>query len=94
MLIFHFVVLLIFALVNIKMGFFQKLKEFGSKIVRGVKKGWAWLKDKAAPVIRKVLPIAKTAATAIGTAFGHPEAGAIAEKVGGVVDTGLRMIGR
>ena len=76
------------------MGFFQKLKDFGSKIVKGVKKGWDWLRDKAAPVIRKVLPVARDAATAIGGAFGHPEAGAIADKVAGVVDKGLRFIGR
>lgn len=48
------------------MGFFQKLKDFGSKIVKGVKKGWDWLRDKAAPVVRKVLPIAKQIAPAFG----------------------------
>lgn len=76
------------------MGFFQKLKDFGSKIVKGIKKGWDWLRDKAAPVVRKILPIAKTGATVIGTALGHPEAGAIAGKVGDIVDKGLRFVGQ
>ena len=76
------------------MGFFQKLKDFGSKVVKGIKKGWDWLRDKAAPVVRKILPIAKTGATVIGTALGHPEAGAIAGKVGDIVDKGLRFIGQ
>lgn len=76
------------------MGFFQKLKDFGSKIVKGVKKGWDWLRDKAAPVVRKILPAAKTAAGVIGTALGHPEAAGIADKVGGVIDKGLQFIGR
>lgn len=76
------------------MGFFQKLKDFGSKVVKGIKKGWDWLRDKAAPVVRKILPIAKTGATVIGTALGHPEVGAVADKVGGIVDKGLSFIGR
>lgn len=76
------------------MGFFQKLKDFGSKVVKGIKKGWDWLRDKAAPVVRKILPIAKTGATVIGTALGHPEAGAIAGKVGDIVDKGLRFVGQ
>lgn len=76
------------------MGFFQKLKDFGSKVVRGIRKGWDFVRDKVAPVVRKILPIAKTGATVIGTALGHPEVGAIADKVGGVVDKGLSFIGR
>lgn len=76
------------------MGFFQKLKDFGSKVVRGIRKGWEFVRDKVAPVVRKILPVAKTGATVIGTALGHPEVGAIADKVGGIVDKGLSFIGR
>lgn len=76
------------------MGFFQKLKDFGSKVVRGIRKGWDFVRDKVAPVVRKILPVVKTGATVIGTALGHPEAGLIADKVGGMVDKGLSFIGR
>lgn len=76
------------------MGFFDKLKSFGSKIVSGIRKGWTWVKDKVAPVVRKILPVVGPAATVIGGAFGHPEAGAIAEKATGVIDKGLKFIGR
>ena len=43
------------------MGFFQKIKDFGSKIVRGIQKGAAWVRDKAAPVVRQVWKFAKPA---------------------------------
>ena len=76
------------------MGFFQKIKDFGSKIVRGVKKGWEWLRDKAAPVVRKVLPVARTIGTAIGGAIGGPAGMAGVNKVADVVDKGLQYIGR
>lgn len=76
------------------MGFFDKLKNFGSKIVSGIRKGWDFVRDKVAPVVRKILPVVKTGATVIGTALGHPEAGAVAGKIGDVVDKGLSFIGR
>lgn len=76
------------------MGFFQKLKDFGSKVVRGIRKGWDFVRDKVAPVVRKILPAVKTGATVIGTALGHPEVGAVADRVGGIVDKGLSFIGR
>lgn len=76
------------------MGFFQKLKDFGSKVVHGIRKGWDFVRDKVAPVVRKVLPIAQKGAAAIGTALGHPEVAGIASKVGDVVDKGLSFIGR
>ena len=76
------------------MGFFDRIKNFGSKVVRGIRKGWDFVKDKVAPIVRKVLPYVQPAATAIGTAFGHPEAGAIAGGVTGAIDKGLRFIGR
>ena len=40
------------------MGFFDKLKNFGSKIVNGFRKGWDFAKNKIIPGIRKALPIA------------------------------------
>lgn len=71
------------------MGFFDKLKAFGSKVVRGIRKGWDFVKQKVAPVVRKVLPFVGPAATAIGTAFGRPDiglkAGQVASKVGDVM---------
>ena len=76
------------------MGFFQKLKDFGSKVVRGIRKGWDWIKDKAAPVVRKILPVVKTAAPVIGAAVGHPEIGMVAGKVADIADKGLSFIGR
>ena len=56
------------------MGFFDKLKSFGSKIVKGVRKGWDFVKNKVVPIVRKVAPFAATAAKGIATALGHPEA--------------------
>ena len=58
------------------MGFFQKLKNFGSKIVKGVRKGWEFVRDKIVPVARKFLPYAATAGKLIATATGHPEVAA------------------
>lgn len=77
-----------------KMGFFDKLRNFGSKIVRGVRKGWDFVKNKVAPVIRKVLPIAQTAGSMIATGLGHPEVAAGISTAGGVIDKGLKLIGR
>jgi len=44
---------------RIKMGFFDKLKNFGSKIVRGIRKGWDFARDKIVPIVRKVWNFAK-----------------------------------
>lgn len=72
------------------MGFFQKLKNFGSKIVKGIRKGWEFVRDKVVPVARKVLPYAKIAGQGIATALGHPEVaagiGAGANTAGKVMD--------
>lgn len=76
------------------MGFFDKLKNFGSKIVRGIRKGWDFVKEKVAPVVRKVLPIVQTAGPAVATALGHPEIGMGISKGAGIVDKGLRFIGK
>ena len=76
------------------MGFFDKLKNFGSKIVKGIRKGWDFVRDKVAPVVRKVLPIARTAGSIIGGAIGGPGAVAGVNKVADVVDKGLSFIGR
>lgn len=76
------------------MGFFDKLKSFGSKIVRGVRKGWDFVKDKVAPVVRKILPFAQTAGSGIATALGHPEVAAGISGAGAAIDKGLKLIGR
>ena len=76
------------------MGFFDKLKNFGSKVVRGIRKGWDFVKNKVAPVVRKILPIAQTAGAAIAGALGGPGAAAGVNKVANVVDKGLSFIGR
>ena len=47
------------------MGFFDKLKSFGSKIVKGVRKGWDFVKERVAPVIRKVWNTAKPIADSV-----------------------------
>ena len=36
------------------MGFFDKLKNFGSKIVSGIRKGWDFARDKVVPVVKKL----------------------------------------
>ena len=76
------------------MGFFDKLKNFGSKIVSGIRKGWDFVKNKVAPVVRKVLPYAQTAGQAIATGLGHPEIAAGIGTAGSVIDKGLKFIGR
>ena len=47
------------------MGFFDKLKNFGSKIINGVRKGWDWAKNKVAPIVRKVWGVAKPIADTV-----------------------------
>ena len=76
------------------MGFFDRLKNFGSKIVSGIRKGWDFVKNKVAPIVRKVLPVAQTAGTMAATALGHPEVAAGINTASGVIDKGLRFIGR
>ena len=41
------------------MGFFDKLKSFGSKVITGFRKGWDWVKNKATPVIKRLWGPAK-----------------------------------
>ena len=41
------------------MGFFDKLKNFGSKVIKGVRKGWDFVKEKVVPVVKKVWGVAK-----------------------------------
>ena len=67
------------------MGFFDKLKEFGSKIVSGIRKGWDWIKKGGADVIRKVWGVAKPIADTIlpGSKPITDAVGRIGEKVGG-----------
>ena len=73
------------------MGFFDKLKSFGSKIVHGIRKGWDWVKTKVAPVVRKVLPVIGKTAPVIGTALGRPDIGMTVGRVG---DTAGQVMGR
>ena len=70
------------------MGLFQKLKDFGSKVVRGVRKGWDFVRDKVAPVARKILPIAQTFGNAI------PQAKPFIGAATNIIDKGLTMMGR
>lgn len=58
------------------MGLWDKIKNFGSKVIKGVRKGWDFLRDKVVPVARKVLPYAATAGKIAATALGHPEVSA------------------
>ena len=76
------------------MGIIDKVKNFGSKIVKGIRKSVDFVRDKVAPVIRKALPYASTAAKGLATALGHPEASAAIGGATQVVDKGLRLIGR
>ena len=71
-----------------EMGFFDKLKNFGSKIVTGVRKGWDFVKNKVAPVVRKAIPVAK------GVAQFIPGASPVVDKVANIADKGLSLIGR
>ena len=75
------------------MGFFDKLKSFGSKVVRGIRKGWDFVKTKVAPVVRKVLPFVGPAATAVGAAFGRPDVGLKAGQIAGKVGDVMTRIG-
>lgn len=76
------------------MGFFDKLKNFGSKIVNGVRKGWDFVRNKVGPVVRKILPIATTAGQAIATGLGHPGIAAGIGAASGAIDKGLKFIGQ
>ena len=69
------------------MGFFDKLKSFGSKIVSGIRKGWTWVKDKVAPVVRKVLPVVSKVAPMFG-----PK-GAVISKVADTADNVMGALG-
>lgn len=76
------------------MGFFDKLKNFGSKIVRGIRRGYEWVRDRVAPVVRKILPVVQTVGPAVATAVGHPEAAQGIAAGAGVADKVLRFMGR
>lgn len=55
------------------MGFFDKIKNFGSKIVKGIRKGVDFVRDKVAPIVNKIAPFVKTGGTIAAAALGHPE---------------------
>lgn len=62
------------------MGFFDKIKSFGSKIVRGIRKGWDWVKEKVVPTVKRILPVVSKVAPAVATAVGRPDIGAAVSK--------------
>ena len=76
------------------MGFFDKLKNFGSKIVKGIRKGYDFVRDRVAPVVRKILPAVQTVGPAVATAVGHPEVAQGISAGAGVADKVLRFMGR
>ena len=62
------------------MGFWDKIKSFGSKVIGGIRKGWDWVKGKVAPIVRKVLPVVSKAAPVVASAFGRPDVGMAVSK--------------
>ena len=69
------------------MGFWQKVKDFGSKVVKGVRKGLDFVRHKIAPVVKKVWTFAKPAINTLvpgGSAF-TSAAENIAGKVGSII---------
>lgn len=44
----------------------DKIKSVGSKVVKGVVKGFHWVKDKVVPVVKKILPVVGKVAPAFG----------------------------
>lgn len=70
--------------------FWDKLRDFGSKIVSRIKDGVKWARDKALPFIRdKAIPFAKTVVPTVAGLFGHPEIG---ETVAMGADTAGRVL--
>jgi len=70
--------------------FFQKLKDFGSKVISKIKTG----ADKAMRFARKILPIVKTVGPTIATVAGHPEVADGIMKGSQVADKILTAFGR
>ena len=70
--------------------FFQKLKDFGSKVISKIKTG----ADKAMRFARKILPVVKTVGPVIAAAVGHPEVGEGIAKGSHVADQILTALGR
>ena len=72
------------------MGFFDKLKNFGSKIINGVRRGWDFVKDRVAPVVRRVWGIAKPIADQVipGSKPITDTIERVAGKIGGAVGLG------
>ena len=72
------------------MGLWQKIKDFGSKVVKGIKRGYEWVRDKAVPVVKKVWGVAKPVVTAINPAAGAAmnAAEGVASRIGGALGLG------
>ena len=70
------------------MGLWDKIKNFGSKVIKGVQSGIAWVRDKAAPVIKKVWKYAKPAINAF-----VPGAAAVTDRIEDLASKGYKLIG-
>ena len=71
------------------MSFWDKIKSFGSKVVKGIRKGVDWVKSKIFPVVKRVAPVVSKLAPAIGTAVGRPDVGMA---IGKGADTAGRVV--
>lgn len=69
----------------------DKIKSVGSKVVKGVVKGFHWVKDKVVPVVKKILPVVGKVAPVIGGAVGRPDIGAA---VGGAASKASEVMGK
>ena len=70
------------------MGLWDKIKNIGSKIVKGVQSGISWVRDKAAPVIRKVWSYAKPAMDAL-----IPGSKVVTDRIEDVASKAYKFIG-
>lgn len=70
------------------MSLWDKIKNIGSKIVKGVQSGISWVRDKAAPVIKKVWSYAKPAMDAF-----IPGSKGVTDKIEDIAGKAYRFIG-
>ena len=73
------------------MGFWDKIKNFGSRVWQGIRKGAGWVKDKAVSVGRKIIEIAKPVATIVGNLV-PGKVGAIAKGVSAALPLADKVI--
>lgn len=69
------------------MGFFDKLKNFGSKVIKGIGRGIGWVRDKVAPIVKKAWQIGKPIADAVfpGSKPVTDAIGHFGSKIGGLI---------